>query len=196
MEATFADTAISASCLVHITRVIVVLAFLGALSACGSGSSNAGNTATATASLAISTLAPVDIRILSSIEFDSLHATATIDSDIANSMEMSVGRGTGSATLTLSDLSTGSHPVTITYDYVDSSGTLILATSTMSVDISPGTNSLNYNAAGFDLDSYDDDGDSTSNAHELVSGRNPRVNDGLTSLCVLGSSTFENCTLN
>ena len=171
-------------------RTILGLALISTLYACDNGNNGATESSTNLANTEI----PSDVQKLT-LGTGTLSAFVTIDSGSPIAMTIDP-TGTGSASATIPGLTLAAHTVTITYEYDDGVGTLIVATATNTVDLTGGSGSISFVESDYDLASHDADGDGISNAAELAAGTDPRVDEGTAGgPCVLGTSTLGDCTL-
>lgn len=168
------------------TRIIIGIAFIGTLYACDSGN-NGSSTSVAQTEI------PAALQKLT-LGTGTLTAFVTIDAGSPIAMDITTVPDSGSATIP--GLSMAMHTVTITYEFTDGVGTLVVATATNTVDLTAGDGTISFVATDYDLASHDEDTDGVSNADELAAGSDPRV-AGVAGLppCVLGTSTLDNCTL-
>lgn len=168
-----------------LTKYVIFLAVLGLLSAC----SNSGNSNTNTIDTA--TEMPGDLQILALSGGGVLRSFVTVDGNTNDRVELIIdSSGAGSASGSFPGLSLAIHSVLITYEYTGSFGTIILASASTNVDLTSGSESINFVAADYNLSSHDEDSDGVSNAEELVNTTDP-FDDG----CVIEFSVIGSCTL-
>lgn len=169
-----------------IVKLIFSFILLSSLYACGSGNNGKNNTTTEM---------PSELQKLTLTGGGTLAAFVTVDGNAANRIEMTIdGTGAGSASASIAGLSLAVHTIVISYEYTDGVGTIVLATASNTVDLTSGSGNLSFAAGDYDLATYDDDSDGISNAAELATGSDPRVDEG-NGPCVFGTSTIGNCVL-
>ena len=147
----------------HLTRLIwlLVTAFLlAALSACGNSNNNSETTSVVKL--------PINIQKLT-LPSGALTAWITVD-DIQTQMTIDSVAGTASATIT--GLTLDTHTVLIEFKFTDSNQTILIATSSRSVDLSAGSATISFADEDYDT-GYDEDQDGLSNIDELAWGKNP-----------------------
>lgn len=171
----------------YVIRLIILL-MLSTLYACGGGGSGDNDPPN---------ISKATLDVTSELQTFALGGSGTlsafviVDGDTANRVEMIIDSNTASsATATIPSLSKALHTVVISYEYTDSTGTIVLATTSNTVDLSSGSATMDFATTDYDLASYDDDNDGVSNAAELAAGTNPR--DGS---CVIGISIIGSCTI-
>lgn len=173
-------------------RAIMGLVLLNVLYAC-SDSDEGKDADILTGSLEIISEMPTEIQTISTSGTGALSAYATIGSGTTSRIDMRIDSASGTASFRPTRMNEGPVTATITYEYTDDTGTLILATASRDLTVFAGSNSYTIAADDHDLASHDDDGDGVANAQELVEGRDPWGEDPVS--CVLGVSTLDNCTL-
>lgn len=103
-----------------------------------------------------------------------LNAYVIIDGDESNRIPMTLNReGQGAAAVTIPDLSRTLHTIIVTYEYTSTNGVITLATAGRPANLSTGSITVDISANEYDLNTYDEDGDGTNNAQELLDGRDP-----------------------
>lgn len=138
------------------------------LSACGGSNTNAPETPNKT-TLKI----PTPLQKLAVGQGELIAYVLLDGGDERFPMDINTAGG-GSATVVLPGLSRRRHNITITYEFIDDNGSLILAQITEEANLTAGSLVLNIDAGGYNL-AFDEDLDGITNADELLAGSDPRI---------------------
>jgi len=154
-------------------KLLILSFMLLMLNACGS-SNNSTNIEKINKT---TTQLPVELQKLAFSTEGTLNAYITIDGDTANRKIMTIDRVNGSsATVSIGNLSLNVHDISISYEFTTLGGeTYILADASKAVDLSSGVANLSFTSADYVFDRFDEDGDTVSNAKELIIGSSPVI---------------------
>ncbi len=120
-----------------------------------------------------------------------LNAYIIIDGDMANKKSMTVNLTDSSASVTIPNLSLAAHTIMIMYEYDINGTSYALASAIKNIDLTSGSDSLNFASNEYDLDSFDNDNDGTNNAEDLDLGNIPALNTDITPPVFTSADTID-----
>lgn len=123
------------------------------------------------------------------VDRNNLSGTVTVG---GNTYDMTIDDATDSASVSLSNIPTGSQTFVVEFFY-DFGGTIIkVAEATRTITIGEGSNTVSFLATDFDTATFDDDGDGISNITELDESS---TTSPIVTTCVVGETNIGECEL-
>ncbi len=134
-----------------------------------------------------------DTLLASKLDLSTGTLTATISVNGGAAQPMTISSDGLSASVTLSNLSTGSTDFTIVFTYdIDPVGPLDVASATKTINVTSGSNTLSFASGDYVTAIFDEDGDGISNIVELDESS---VSSPVVALCELGTAVLGSCEL-